>query len=168
MIINGWTGKDSFNFESCLIFTYSTFLLDYEKPNLLCKQPSTKPSHPTSLLLPILPLIILLPLILGNIPRRRLRRHAQDEKKPVNIQQLQRSEQTHHDAMQRCGLPLLLLPVIRAREGGFVFGQQGPEGDAADEVAEVDPRGDEEGEVGCCDRGAWIGVADAFPELLHC
>ncbi len=67
--------------------------------------------------------------------------------------------------MERRRLPLLVLPAIRARDGGPVSGQQGPEGDAADEVTEVYPRADEEGEVGDRDRGARVAVADAFAEL---
>ena len=125
--------------------------------------PGSRLSHSASVLLLILGLR--LPLVLGHFTGGRLGRNTQDKIKPVDIHQLQRAKKAHYHTVKSGGLPLLILPVIGAGNRGLILGQQGPEGDAANVVAKVNPGADKEGEVGYRDLGVYASVTDAFPKL---
>ncbi|KAG7731931.1 hypothetical protein KL948_002864 [Ogataea haglerorum] len=81
------------------------------------------------------------PLVLGHVQKHVPVHDPQDEKQPVQVDELQREDQREHDRLRDPALVLLRGKVERVRPDGPELGEHRPQNPEVEPVSEVDPHG---------------------------
>lgn len=114
----------------------------------------------SNLLFPIFLIVLITPLILLRPALPNLQRNLADEIQPEDVDRLQARQQQKGDALADPAFILLSIPVELKRADGGEGSGDAVEDDDVDVMAEIDPHGDEGGEIGGYD--AKIQVREGF------